>query len=188
MTNSPKKKSCRVAVLGSTGSIGTGTLDVLRHLNEVDSEFDWQLTSVSGHNNLDKLAEIASEFSDSLRTIVVSGEFGSGEILPKISPGQNVAVSIGASHLADIASDESIDVVVAAIVGRAGLESTLAAIDAGKRVALANKETLVVAGSLARNRLEKSGGEILPVDSEHSAIFQCIAAQPCSVKKADFDG
>ena len=78
--------------------------------------------------------------------------------------------------MVDLAADPAVDIVVAAIVGRAGLESTLAAVESGKRVALANKETLVVAGPVVKQQQVASGAELLPVDSEHSAIFQCLQA------------
>ena len=162
-----------VAVLGATGSIGTATVDVLNHLNEVDSQYRWRMWAASGHRNLDRLAQMAKSVCQPPERLVLSdvkaaAEFRPGEKLP------NAKVSLGADALVEAAIDPEVDIVVAAIVGRAGLESTLAAFEHGKRVALANKETLVVAGSLVRERMAHSGAEMLPVDSEHSAIFQCL--------------
>ncbi|MFG0261301.1 MAG: 1-deoxy-D-xylulose-5-phosphate reductoisomerase [Novipirellula sp. JB048] len=167
-----------VAVLGATGSIGTATIDVLHHLDRIDPTTTWNLWAASGHQNVELLGELAGQFARPPAQIAVSdrasaARFAAAASLPKAQ------LLSGPEGLVQIASAPEVDVVVAAIVGRAGLESTLAAIEAGKRVALANKETLVVAGSLVQSILSRSGphrrgGELLPVDSEHSAIFQCL--------------
>ena len=164
-----------VAVLGATGSIGTATVDVLNHLNSVDPEHRWRMWAASGHRNLGCLAKMADSVAEVPERLVLSDSqaaanfSGDGRLA-------DVKVSVGADALVEAAIAPEVDVVVAAIVGRAGLESTLAAFDHGKRVALANKETLVVAGPLVQQRIAKSGAEMLPVDSEHSAIFQCMSA------------
>ena len=168
-----------VAVLGATGSIGTATVDVINHLNRVDSQFRWRMWAASGHRNLDCLTEMAESVGQPPERLVLSDpsvapDFRASETLAKAK------LSSGADALVEAAIDPEVDIVVAAIVGRAGLESTLAAFEHGKRVALANKETLVVAGSLVREQMEKSGAEMLPVDSEHSAIFQCLRS--CQTK------
>ncbi|MFK8112826.1 MAG: 1-deoxy-D-xylulose-5-phosphate reductoisomerase [Rubripirellula sp.] len=167
-----------VAVLGATGSIGTGTVEVLRNLNQVDTEFRWRLWAASGHQNVGRLVELASEADLPPQRLIFSGPAATGQI-----DLQEIQVHSGPDALIAAACCEEVDTVVAAIVGRAGLESTLAAVQAGKRVALANKETLVVAGPVVSEAAEQSGAEILPVDSEHSAIFQCIGSCESSPKK-----
>ncbi|WZU46742.1 1-deoxy-D-xylulose-5-phosphate reductoisomerase [Stieleria varia] len=186
-----QRTSCNVAVLGATGSIGTATLDVLKHLQATDSQCDWRLWAASGHTNVDKLArELVAMGSPDTRLVMSEPEaaacWQSAHAERDSEPKHQVLT--GPDALVKVASEPAVDTVVAAIVGRAGLESTLAAIEHGKRVALANKETLVVAGSLVAESLNEgrksaSGAEILPVDSEHSAIFQCIASHPSAVKK-----
>ncbi|TWU44106.1 1-deoxy-D-xylulose 5-phosphate reductoisomerase [Novipirellula aureliae] len=176
----------RVAVLGATGSIGTAALGVLRHLDKVDPESRWRLFAASGHGNMKLLGESLDALEHPPEHVILSDP----ELAPHFSTrhplgrssGQS-QVSLGPEALVRIASDPMVDVVVAAIVGRAGLESTLAAVEAGKRVALANKETMVVAGSLVQRMVQRSGGEVTPIDSEHSAIFQCLGEKCCKPKK-----
>ncbi len=180
----------RVAILGATGSIGTATARVIEHLREVDAANDWILQGISGHRNIALLAQMAQRHHPA-RVVISDSSFSStgdpvgahhgaggeagGE--SKSSFPADCRVEYGSEQLVSLAADPENDTVVAAIVGRAGLESTVEAVRAGKRVALANKETLVVAGALVRELLEKSGGELLPVDSEHSAIFQCLVGR-----------
>lgn len=168
--------SHRVVILGATGSIGLAAIDVLGHLSRTDRDANWELYGISGHQNLRGLAEIASQKRP--RRIVLSDpscQNDGFELLRKIVFSRDTRIDVGPEMLVDLASDPEVDMLVAAIVGRAGLESTLAAIGLGKRVAIANKETLVVAGDLVRRLATQSGAELLPVDSEHSAIFQCLA-------------
>ena len=164
----------RIAILGATGSIGTAAVDVVAHLNRTDPEVDWRVYGISGHHNLDRLASIAAQ-TEPCRVVLsrAAGTDGGGAAVPAFPAAARV--DVGPEALCDLAADPDVDILVAAIVGRAGLESTLAAIAAGKRVAIANKETLVVAGGLVRALAERSAAELLPVDSEHSAIFQCLA-------------
>ena len=174
-----------VAILGATGSIGTATLEVLRHLQQLEPGRGWQPLALSGHRNWERIREILATFSGGPcrgpELVVLShaeaaararSEWHDGDA------GSSWQLAEGSDALVRAAEHPGVGTVVAAIVGRAGLESTLAAIDAGKRVALANKETLVVAGSLVQDRRRRSGAELLPVDSEHAAIFQCLAADP----------
>ncbi len=184
-----------VAVLGATGSIGTATAEVIAHLNRVDTESKWRMWAASGHRNVECLMKVARDADPAPERLVMSdlesaalfaahaksqreqgteshdadsgGAFGTQAL-------SEIRIDQGPDALVQIAQHPEVDIVVAAIVGRAGLESTLAAVQAGKRVALANKETLVVAGPLVRLAMQASGAEILPVDSEHSAIFQCM--------------
>lgn len=152
-----------VAVLGSTGSIGTTALRVLARQRE-----RFAVTALTAHSNAALLAEQEDEFSPPYVGIVNGGE-----------PARTNWHS-GAECLIDASTLDGTDIVLNAIVGAAGLDATLAALRAGKRVALANKETLVVAGHLASAACRDGGGEIVPVDSEHSAILQCIAMRPSS--------
>jgi 1-deoxy-D-xylulose-5-phosphate reductoisomerase len=169
-----------VAVFGATGSIGTSTIDVLEHLNRVDDENEWRLWAASGHRNVELLMQLASRADAPPERLIVSDP-GMAEV--KIPGSDGIQVQIGPDALVAAAQADEVDIVVAAIVGRAGLESTLAAVRAGKRVALANKETLVVAGPVVSRAMETSGAELLPVDSEHSAIFQCIGSSVSPPKK-----
>ena len=179
-------RACQnVAVLGATGSIGTATIDVVRQLNQVDPENRWHISAASGHRNTQLLSELAGGLDQPPDRVILSNnvtndDLGSDEARLRALGSR---IEFGPEALVSAASDESVDVVVAAIVGRAGLESTLAAVEAGKRVALANKETLVVAGPVVSRACQQSGAELLPVDSEHSAIFQCIQAAASKPKK-----
>ncbi len=169
-----------IVVLGATGSIGLATIDVLKHLNRVDSQLRWSLAAASGHRNLDVLAKIAADSELCPDRIVLSDADVAQQFR---SPNPGVKTLVGSDSLVTAACGSAVDVVVAAIVGRAGLESTLAAVQAGKRVALANKEALVVAGPLVSSAADQTGSEILPVDSEHSAIFQCIGSSDSPPKR-----
>lgn len=178
------RKVKNVAVLGATGSIGTATAEVIAHLNQTDTESKWRMWAASGHRNLDGLMQIAAAADPGPQWLVMSEPESAKTFTEtrKDSVASNKLAGIrldqGSDALVEVAQHPDVDIVVAAIVGRAGLESTLAAVEAGKRVALANKETLVVAGPLVRRAMQASGAEILPVDSEHSAIFQCMGPAP----------
>ena len=152
-----------VAVLGSTGSIGRSALRVLaRHPDE------FEVVALVALNRVAELQEQAAALMPSFAGVVAP----EGPIPPDWCIGPGVAVE--AATLAEV------DIVLNAVVGAAGLGATLAALDAGKRVALANKESLVVGGSLVEAAALRGGGEVVPVDSEHSAILQCIGARPQS--------
>lgn len=155
-----------VAVLGASGSIGTGALDVIRQLGG-----DWRVGALSVHSRIDRIAELAKEFDCGLVVATDPQQF------PKVKTMRfpsHTRVSYGRDGLLQAATDPAVGTIVAAMVGVAGLESVLAAAHNGKRVALANKESLVVAGELLTRAVSESGGELLPVDSEHSAIFQAM--------------
>ena len=194
-TKSPRsddvdRRAVNVAVLGATGSIGTATASVLANLNRVDPDYRWRLRIASGHHNLKglrRIVEDAKEHGLGLHRLVVSDPSvdPSG---PVVSEFDRCGISgdrlrFGAAELVRAAQDPDVDVVVGAIVGRAGLESTVAAVESGKRVALANKETLVVAGGLVTELAASSGASLLPVDSEHSAIWQCLAESSSPPRK-----
>ena len=157
----------RVAVLGVTGSIGRNVCDVIRA-----SEGRLQLAAATAHARVEELAGVAAEFRPSL--IAVSDE-AAGRNYDWSGLPHSVRTELGKQGLVAAATLDDVDVVAAAVVGSAGLPAVLAAVQAGKRLALANKETLVAAGSVVTGAAAKSGAEIIPVDSEHSAIFQCLA-------------
>ena len=159
----------RIAILGSTGSIGTQTLDVVReHADEYEA---YALTA--GHN-AELLIAQAREFHPE---VVVIADESRYETVREALADLPIKVWAGAEAIGDAASLPDVDVVVTAMVGFAGLRPTVAAIEVGKTIALANKETLVVAGELITELAVKHRAPILPVDSEHSAIFQCLVGE-----------
>jgi 1-deoxy-D-xylulose-5-phosphate reductoisomerase len=162
-----KKK--RIAVLGSTGSIGTQVLEVIAAHSDI-----FEVSLLSAHDNYELLLEQSKKFSPN--TVVITNEDNYKRV-EDILWKDDIKCFAGHKALADCVQMDEIDLVVAAIVGYAGLDSTLAAIDAGKNVALANKETLVVAGEIITKAALKKGVNIYPVDSEHSAIFQCLMGE-----------
>ena len=155
-----------IAILGSTGSIGTQALDVIRA--NTDS---FQVEVLSAHSNADLLIAQAVEFNPNV--VVVTHEPSFDKVKNALWD-KGIKVYFGEKALADVVQMDAIDMVLAAIVGYAGLSSTLSAVKAGKQIALANKETLVVAGELVTKAAQENGVNIYPVDSEHSAIFQCL--------------
>lgn len=169
------QQSRGIAILGATGSIGENTLDVTRHLGGAVT-----VKGLTAHSNLDRLVELVREFHPEW-IAATDSELASGYPWPAM-PGTDLLVEPGALEAAVVG--DSVDLIVAAMVGSAGLPSTLAAIDAGKCVALANKETLVTAGAIVMERARRSGAVILPIDSEHNAIFQCLqAAEPGALRR-----
>jgi 1-deoxy-D-xylulose-5-phosphate reductoisomerase len=159
----------RIAVYGSTGSIGTQTLDVIR---ENPSLFSAEI--LTAHHNADLLIAQAIKFKPNM--VVIGNESLYEKVNSALSP-LHIKVFAGEKSLIELASSDTYDVMLAAIVGYAGLSSTLAAIEAGKTIALANKETLVVAGDIVTSMLQKHRATLIPVDSEHSAIFQCLVGE-----------
>ena len=153
-----------IAVLGSTGSIGRNGLTVIREVPELN------LFGLSGHQRVENLVQQAEEFQPSI-VVCSHPERGSQYEFPRL---EGVQFQTGSQALVELAQHPEVDTVLAAIVGRAGLESTWSAIEAGKTVALANKETLVMAGCRVMSMAQQTGARILPVDSEHSAIFQAM--------------
>ena len=156
--------SKNIAILGSTGSIGQSALSVIRAFPELHA------VAISGHQNLPRLVEQAREFSP--RYLIATDSDAARNFEFPDLPGTEIL--IGPEGLDRIAALPEVDIVLAAIVGIAGLQSTWTAIENGKTVALANKETLVVAGHLMTELAQRSGATILPVDSEHSAVYQAI--------------
>lgn len=161
--------SKRIAILGSTGSIGTQALEVVR---EQPERFEVELLTCGG--NADLLIQQALEFKPN--AVVIGDEQKFDLVRDALFP-RGVKVFAGAAALEQAVTMADIDLVLTALVGYAGLRPTLAAIEAGKSIALANKETLVVAGELVTKAAAAKGVNIFPVDSEHSAIFQCLVGE-----------
>ena len=158
-----------IAVLGSTGSIGTQALDVVR-----DQRDSLHVEVLSAHSNADLLIAQALEFKPN---VVVIGDDAKWKQVNDALFDEGIKVYSGAEALEQVVEVDGIDMVLTAMVGAAGLKPTLRAIDAGKHIALANKETLVVAGELVMGAARRKGIDIHPVDSEHSAIYQCLAGE-----------
>jgi 1-deoxy-D-xylulose-5-phosphate reductoisomerase len=157
----------RICILGSTGSIGQSTLAV------VDASPTFEVVALSGHRNIDLLLQQCLKYQPKI-AVVSRSEDAKGLADSLKSAGSKVEVLWGADALSTAASDDSVDMVMAAIVGAAGLESTLSAARAGKTLLLANKESLVMSGDLLFREIEASGATLIPIDSEHNAIFQCL--------------
>lgn len=159
----------RIAVLGSTGSIGTQTLDVIRQHPE-----DFEVEVITAQNNCDLLISQALEFKPNA---VVIGNESNYQKVKEALLSHDIKVFAGQKAIAQVVEMETIDVVLTALVGYSGLIPTVNAIKAGKQIALANKETLVVAGEIITALAKENGVNIYPVDSEHSAIFQCLVGE-----------
>ena len=163
-----------ICILGATGSIGLNTLDVISlHPDK------YKVFALSANTGWEKMLELCEIYKPTYAILVDSD---AAEHLHKLAP-EGVTVLSGEKALAKVASHKKTDCVMAAIVGSAGMSSTLAAAEAGKRIMLANKESLVLAGNLLINIAKKSGAELIPVDSEHSAIFQCLQGSLVGLNK-----
>lgn len=158
-----------LTVLGSTGSIGQNTLAIIR-----ENPDDFKIYALSGHQNITLLYAQCLLFLPKY-AVVATQALAQSLQAQLMTAGSATKVLFGAEALEKIASSETVDVVMAAIVGIAGLKPTYAAIKAGKTVLLANKEALVTAGKIFISAVEQSGATLLPIDSEHNAIFQCLA-------------
>jgi len=167
MTEEIKKK--RIAILGSSGSIGTQALEVIEEQAQL-----FQVEVLTVYKNAEALIEQAKKFRPNAVVIVDESKYSQ---VSEALYNEDINVYSGVDALEQVVEYKEIDVVLTALVGYAGLKPTLAAINAGKDIALANKETLVVAGELVMNLARKKGVRILPVDSEHSAIFQCLVGE-----------
>ena len=166
----------RIGIFGSTGSIGRQALEVIEQLPG-----RFEICVLTAHSNTDLLIEQALKYRP--KVVVIVAEEGLAPVKAALA-GQNVDVRCGSSALAEVAAAEQMDVMLSAIVGFAGLKPTLAALEQGIAVALANKETLVVAGALVMETAARYNARLIPVDSEHSAIFQCLQGEePESIEK-----
>ena len=166
----------KIAILGSTGSIGTQTLDVIRQHPEL-----FEVELISARRSADMLISQAIEFNAA--NVVICDESRYKYVADALQP-KGIKVWAGVDSLCELVAMPSVDIVVGAMVGFSGLRPTLAALEAGKVIALANKETLVAAGSIVTETMRRNNTVILPVDSEHSAIFQCLlGAQGNEIEK-----
>lgn len=154
-----------VSILGSTGSIGRQSLDIISHLPEV------RVAALTAGTSVERMAQQCREFQPELAVMATQE---AAEVLAKEISDLPIKVSFGESGLIEAATIADVDCVITAVVGMVGLKPTLAAIRAGKRIGLANKETMVCAGELVMAEAKSHNAEIIPVDSEHSAIFQCL--------------
>ncbi|MDH1632570.1 1-deoxy-D-xylulose-5-phosphate reductoisomerase [Pseudomonas mosselii] len=158
----------RITVLGATGSIGLSTLDVIaRHPDR------YQVFALSGYSRIDELLALCERHRPAF-AVVPSAEAATRLRLGLAAAGCATEVLEGEAGLCQVAAASEVDTVMAAIVGAAGLRPTLAAVEAGKKVLLANKEALVMSGALFMDAVQRSGSVLLPIDSEHNAIFQCM--------------
>lgn len=158
-----------ITVLGATGSIGSSTLDVIARHPE-----DYSVYALTAYSRLDELAELCRRFQPRYAVVATASD---AKVLQAQLAGLDCAVLYGETGLCQVASAVEVDAVMAAIVGAAGLAPTLAAVRAGKKVLLANKEALVMSGALFMQAVQEHGATLLPIDSEHNAIFQCL---PCN--------
>ncbi|MDR1591556.1 MAG: 1-deoxy-D-xylulose-5-phosphate reductoisomerase [Prevotellaceae bacterium] len=165
----PQTSRQTIALLGSTGSIGTQTLDVVAAHADL-----FEIYALTANNNVEQLVAQARVF---LPEVVVIANETHYHTLKQALDDLPIKVFAGADAIAQVAAMDAVDIVLTAMVGYAGLKPTIAAIKAGKRIALANKETLVVAGELIVQLAEQYQATVLPVDSEHSAIFQCLLGE-----------
>ena len=159
----------RIAILGSTGSIGTQALEVIEEQKDM---FDVEVLSANSNSQL----LIKQSILHRPNSVVIVDENKYDEVFKELNP-LNIKVYSGSESLEQIVCSDNIDVVLTALVGYSGLLPTISAIKSGKKIALANKETLVVAGGLINNLCKSSPSEIIPVDSEHSAIYQCLVGE-----------
>ena len=157
-----------LSILGSTGSIGTQSLETARKCG-------YSVSALSAYSNVDLIEEQIREFKPKIAALV--DENAAKELKNRVSD-MDIKVLSGIEGVCECAAVDSADTVINSVVGMAGLKPTLTAIEANKKIALANKETLVAGGLLVTNNAKEKGVDILPVDSEHSAIFQCLQGQP----------
>jgi 1-deoxy-D-xylulose-5-phosphate reductoisomerase len=169
-TNSPlPNPKKRIAILGSTGSIGTQALDVIAAHPDA-----FEVEVLTAQNNADLLIEQSKKFKPN--AVVISNESLYQKVKDALA-GDDIKVYAGENALSSVVQMDTIDLVLTALVGYAGLKPTIKAIESGKPIALANKETLVVAGDLITRMAREAGINIFPIDSEHSAIFQCLVGE-----------
>lgn len=159
----------KLTILGSTGSIGTQTLDIVRRNPE-----RFRITSLVAHSRWQELAQQAREFD--VESVVI-GDKNYYKALKEALQDTNIEIMAGSDAIEEVARSYRSDTIVNALVGYAGLHPTYLAIESGKRIALANKETLVVGGDIIMNAAKRKSVEILPIDSEHSAIMQCLEGE-----------
>lgn len=165
----------RVALLGSTGSIGVQTLDIVR-----ENSNQFEITTLTAYKNWQMLAQQAIEFG--VDSVVIADQSYYGELKEALAA-YPIKVYAGDDAVAQVAAGDNVDIVVNALVGYAGLMPTVAAVKKSKKIALANKETLVVGGEVVMRLAEQYRAPILPIDSEHSAIFQCLIGEHSPLRR-----
>ncbi|MFI3259521.1 MAG: 1-deoxy-D-xylulose-5-phosphate reductoisomerase [Rikenellaceae bacterium] len=175
MTDIKSATKQRLTILGSTGSIGGQTLDIVRENSEL-----FEVVTLTANRAWEMLAEQAIEFD--VDTVVIGDERLYGQLCERLSH-YPIKVYAGEEAIRQVAMNSSVDVVVNSLVGYAGLLPTVAAIEAGKKVALANKESLVVGGDYVMRLARERNVPILPIDSEHSAIFQCLMGESSPIRR-----
>lgn len=158
----------RLALMGATGTIGTNALNILRNSKEY-----FEVYALAGGKNIEKLAEQANEFTPKFLAIQYENDIP--KLLSLLKANYKPEILYGKQGYSTLSSLDEVDMVLAAQVGAAGIDATLAAVNTGKQVALANKESLVLAGSFIRQLAHQKNATIIPVDSEHYALFQCLA-------------
>lgn len=168
----PKQK---IAVLGSTGSIGTQTLEVAREYSEL-----FEITTLTAHNNWERLVQQALEFQPD--SVVISNKEHYNSVKEALRE-SDIKIYAGEESLVQITENSNIDTIVSALVGFSGLFPTVNGVKHGKKIALANKESLVVAGEIVMKLAQEHGSPIIPVDSEHSAIFQSLVGEQSEIEK-----
>tara|TARA_B100000686_G_C16645087_1_gene892325 strand:- start:36 stop:1220 length:1185 start_codon:yes stop_codon:yes gene_type:complete len=157
----------KVSILGSTGSVGTNTLDVIRNFKGLS------VFALSAYSNDELLLKQCEEFNPEIAVLV--DESRADSMIKRLAERDcDTELRVGPQALEEIAKAKEVDIVMAAIVGAAGLSSSLAAVSSGKRLLLANKESLVMSGDLFLDAAQSSGAQIIPIDSEHNAVFQCL--------------
>lgn len=156
----------KISILGSTGSIGVNALNVIRKIPE-----KFQVVHLTGNMNTERMIAQGKEFLPASITMV---DIQAAEIVEKALKGLSIEIYSGRDELLDLAGDKNVDLLLNALVGASGMEPTLKALENGVDVALSNKESLVVAGDIIYSAMKKSGANLFPVDSEHSAIWQCL--------------
>lgn len=165
----------RVALLGSTGSIGVQTLDIVR-----ENSNQFEITTLTAYKNWQMLAQQAIEFG--VDSVVIADQSYYGELKEALAA-YPIKVYAGDDAVAQVAAGDNVDIVVNALVGYAGLMPTVAAVKKSKKIALANKESLVVGGEVVMRLAEQYRAPILPIDSEHSAIFQCLIGEHSPLRR-----
>lgn len=165
----------RVALLGSTGSIGVQTLDIVR-----ENSNQFEITTLTAYKNWQMLAQQAIEFG--VDSVVIADQIYYGELKEALAA-YPIKVYAGDDAVAQVAAGDNVDIVVNALVGYAGLMPTVAAVKKSKKIALANKESLVVGGEVVMRLAEQYRAPILPIDSEHSAIFQCLIGEHSPLRR-----
>ena len=158
-----------ITILGSTGSIGVNALNILRNI-----ELDFKISYLTANHNADLMINQCKEFHP--KAVIMIDEKSAEKVYQEVSK-EGIEVLVGRENLLNIAKDKTVDLVLNSLVGASGMEPTYNAINVGVDVALANKESLVVAGNIITKAMEKSGAKLYPVDSEHSAIWQCLVGE-----------